>query len=98
MSTQTTKQEVAAQSPAARREVPKLITSKKMILHVNTQMFLRGSDTFFGPSYHIQIDPSIHPKQTPCRPIPVHLKEAFQQEINKVLQAGLLAPVNEATP
>ena len=28
----------------------------------------------------------------------MHLKEAFKQEINKVLQAGVLAPVNEATP
>ena len=51
-----------------------------------------------GPSYHVQIDPSITPKQTPCSPIPVHLKEVLKQEINKMLQAGVLAPVNEATP
>ena len=57
-----------------------------------------GIGTFLGPSYHIQIDPSIPPKQTSCRPISVHLKEAFHQEINKILQAAVLAPVNEATP
>ena len=37
-------------------------------------------------------------QQTPCRPIPVHLKEAFQQEIDKMLNAGVLNPVHEATP
>ena len=91
------KQEVAAQTPAARKEVPKLITSKEMTLHEYPDVF-EGIGTFPGPSYHIQIDPSIPPKETPCRPIPVHLKEAFQQEINKMLQAGVLAPVNEAKP
>ena len=30
--------------------------------------------------------------------IPMHLKEMFQQEINKMLQAGVLVPVYEATP
>ena len=29
--------------------------------------------------------------------MPVHLKETFKQEINKMLQAGVLAPVDEAT-
>ena len=36
--------------------------------------------------------------QTPYRPIPVHLKEAFQQEIEKMLKVGILKPVHEATP
>ena len=49
-------------------------------------------------SYHIKINPSVTPKQKPCCPISVHLKEVFKQEINKMLQAGVLAPVNETTP
>ena len=53
---------------------------------------------FLGPLYHIQIDQSITHKQTPCRPITVHLKEAFQQEFYKILKAGVLNPVYEATP
>ena len=97
VSTQTIMEEVAAQTPAARKEVPKLITSKEMILCQYPHVF-EGFGTFPGPSYNIQIHPSIPPKQTPCRPIPVHLKEMFQQEINKMLQAGVLATVNEATP
>ena len=47
--------------------------------------------------YHIQSDPSITPKQTPCRPISVHLKEALKQEIDKMLKVGILKPVHEAT-
>ena len=38
------------------------------------------------------------PKQTSCWPIPVHLKEAFKKEIGKMLQAGVLKPVNQGTP
>ena len=97
VSTQTTKQEVAAQTLAAKRQVSKLITSKEMILFEYPDVF-EGIGKFPGPAYHIQIDPSIPPKQTPCQPIPIHLKEIFQQEINKMLQAGILASVHEATP
>ena len=92
----TTKQEVAAQTPAARRQVPKLIISKEMILHEYPDVF-EGIGKFPGPDNHIQVDPSTPPKQTPCQPIPVHLNEKFQQEINKMLQEGVLAPVHEAT-
>ena len=58
----------------------------------------QGIGKFPGPDYHIQLDPSIPPKQTPCQPIPIHLKDKFQQEINKMLQVGVLVPVHEATP
>ena len=43
------------------------------------------------------MDPKVTPKQTPCRPIPIHLKDAFQKEINQMLQASVLLPVTEAT-
>ena len=36
--------------------------------------------------------------QPPCHPIPVHLREAFKQEVDKMLQASVLKPVCEATP
>ena len=87
---------MAAQIPAIKRQVSKLITSKEMILHEYLDVF-EGIGKFLGPDYHIQIDPSIPHKQTHCLPIPIHLKETFQQEINKMLQAGVLAPVHEAT-
>ena len=30
--------------------------------------------------------------------MPIHLKESFKKEIDKLLQAGVLKPVTEATP
>ena len=74
-----------------------LVTSKEQILHSYPDVF-EGIGCFPGPQYHIQLDQSITPKQTPCRPILVHLKEAFQQEIDKMLKVGVLKPVHEATP
>ena len=44
------------------------------------------------------MDPNITPKQTPGWPILVHLKEAFKQEIDKMLKAGVLKPVHQVTP
>ena len=57
-----------------------------------------GIGCFPGPPYHIHVDPSITPKQTHCQPVPVHLKEPFKQEIDKMLQAGILKPVHPAKP
>ena len=34
----------------------------------------------------------------PCQLISVHLKEAFKQQIDKMLKVGVLKPVHEATP
>ena len=61
-------------------------------------MFFERIRKFLGPPYTIHLDPCIQPKQTPCRPVPIHLKETFKQEIDKMLQAGELKPVTEATP
>ena len=52
-----------------------------------------GIGRFLGPPYHIQLDPNITPKQTPCCPFPVYLKEAFKQEVDKMLQVGVLKPM-----
>ena len=94
MSAQSTNQAVIVSD--ATQLVPKLVASREQIL----QRYLdvsEGIGCFPGPPYHIHLDESITPKQTPCRPIPVHLKEAFQQEIDKMLKVGVLKPVHEAT-
>ena len=75
----------------------KLIASKEQILGNYADVF-DGIGCFHGPPYHIQVDSSVIPKQTLCPPIPVHLKEAFKKEIDKMLQAGVLKPVHQATP
>ena len=61
-------------------------------------MYFKGLASSQGQINCIQLDPSVPPKQTPCRPLPIHLEAQFQQEINKMLQAGILVPVHEATP
>ena len=57
----------------------------------------KGIGRFPRSPYHIQVDMSITLKQTPCRPVPIHLKEAFKKEIDNMLQAGVIRPVTEAT-
>ena len=74
-----------------------LITTKEQILTRFPDVF-EGIGKFPGRSYEIQLDPKVPPKQTPCRPIPIHLKDAFKQEIDRMLRAGVLKPVQEATP
>ena len=97
MATQRPTHEVAAQTPRQKYAVPKLVTSKEGILHKYPDVF-EVIGRFPSPPYQIQLDPSVTPKQTPCHPFPVHLKEAFKEEVDIILQAGVLKPVHEATP
>ena len=57
-------------------------------------MSLKGLESFQDP--HTPF--SVPPKETPCWPVPIHLKESFKIEIDKMLQAGVLKPVTESTP
>ena len=101
---QIQKCEIAEQTINQQQHVPsttttesKLVTSHDQIMHEFPDVF-EGIGKFPGPPYHIYIDPNVMPKQTPCRPIPLHLKEAFQQEISKMLEARVIIPITEATP
>ena len=94
---QTTHQQDDSQSITPMQTVHKIITSQDQIIHEYPDVFERIAKFPWQP-YHIQADPSVTPKQTPCRTIPIHLKEAFQKEINKMLQAGVLVLITEATP
>ena len=75
---------------------PTLITNQEQILQEYPDVF-EGVGKFPGPPYHIRVDPKVTPKQTPCRPIPIHLKDVFHKELNQMLQAGVLLSVTEAT-
>ena len=77
--------------------VPKLVTSKNQILEAYSDVF-DGIGCFPGAACHIQVNHSVTPKQIPCQPVPVHLKEPFKQDIHKMLQAGMLKPVHQTTP
>ena len=87
-----------AETTQTKKQQPsKLITSKDQIMAQYPDVF-EGIGKFPGPPYTIHLVPSIQPKQTPCRPVPIHLKESFKKEIDKILQAGVLKPLTEATP
>ena len=96
VSAQRPTQEVAAQMPRQKYVVPKLVSSKEHILCEYSDVF-EGIGSFSGLPYHTQIDLSITPKQTLCCPIPVHPKEVFKQEVDKMLQVGVLKPEHGAT-
>ena len=70
--------------PTSQSKIPQEDTLKKIrIMKTKEQIqeqypeLFRGIGQFPGEPYHIHINPSITPKQTPCRPIPVHLKQTF---------------------
>ena len=65
---------------------------------MNTLVSLKGLAAFQLLLIIYGLIQVLPPKQTPCHPIPVHLKEAFRQEVDKILQAGVLKLVHEATP
>ena len=90
-----------ASSSTSRNTIQKLnpsiaINSKEQILSKYLDAF-KGIGKFPGLPYHIQVNLNIMSKQTPCRPVPIHLKEAFKKEIDKMLQASIIKPVKEAT-
>ena len=96
------KQQVASTqtqvTPATKKQpVSKLVTSKEQIM-IQYPDVCEGIGRFPGPPYKINLVPSIQPKQTPCHPIPIYLKESFKKEIDKMLQVDVLKPVTEATP
>ena len=74
-----------------------MITKKEHIIVRFPDVF-EGIGKFPGQPYKMQIDPKISSKQTPCRPVPIHLKDAFKAKIDKMLKVGVLKPVQEATP
>ena len=93
---QIQKQEVIAQTSDQHQgtqitttTVPKLVTTQDQIMHEYPDVF-EGIGKFPGQPYHIHVDPGVTLKQTPCRPIPINLKDTFLKEINKMLQARIL--------
>ena len=74
-----------------------LVTSKDDIIRYFPEI-LEGLGKFPGEPYHINVDPSVPPKHLPARPVPVHQQAAFKQQLDDMIQAGVIVPVTEATP
>ena len=78
-------QQVAAQSKHQaetnqnkQQQSSKLITSKDHIMAQYPDVF-EGIGKCLGPPCTIHLDPSVTPKQTPCWPVPIHLKRASRR-------------------
>ena len=62
------------QAPTMKQHKPhKIITSKDQIMKQYPDVF-DGIGKFLGPLYTIHLNPSIQLKQTPCWPVPIHLR------------------------
>ena len=94
----TAHQAKATVQPKDPQSKPMMIVANKSDIKEYYQDVFEGVSHFPGKPYHIQVDPKVPPKQTPVRPVAVHLKEAFKQELDKMLQAGYIKPVHAATP
>ena len=73
-----------------------LVTSKDDIIKYFPEIL--GLGKFPGEPYHINMDPSVPPKHLPARPVPVHQQAALKQQLDDMIQAGVIVPVTEATP
>ena len=72
------------------------ITSKEQILSKYPDVF-KGIGRFPSLPYHIQVDTNTTPKQTLCRPVLIHLKEAFKKGIDNMLQVSVIRLLTEVT-
>ena len=74
-----------------------LVTSKDDIIKYFPEI-LEGLGKFPGKPYHINVDPSVPPKCLPVRPALVHQQALFQQQLDDMIQAGVIVSVTEAMP
>ncbi|XP_062603216.1 uncharacterized protein K02A2.6-like [Saccostrea cucullata] len=45
----------------------------------------------------LKVDPSIQPKVLPCRKIPIAIQDSVKQEIDRLVDRGILIPITEPT-
>ena len=69
---------------------------KQDILEAYSDVFT-GIGKFPGPPYKFQLKPNVKPARHAPRCIPIHLQEAFHQEIRNLEWLGILEPVKEVT-
>ena len=53
--------------------------------------------TFSAGPYYIHTDPTVPPKHTTPRPVSVHKPDTFVQELNKMLNFGIVVTFDKAT-
>ena len=70
--------------------------SKQGILEVYSDVFT-GIGNFPSAPYKFQLKLNVKPMRHAPRHVPIHLQDAFHQEIRNLEQLGILQPVKEVT-
>ncbi len=73
-----------------------------MSVNTTSDICQEYADVFEGigcldKSYHIEIDPTVKPVIHPPRRVPVTLKDPLKKELDRMVEEGILAPVNDPT-
>ena len=72
------------------------LLTKQAILEVYSDVFTRIGK-FISDSYKFQLKPNVKPMRHAPRHVPIHLQDAFHQEIRNLEQLGILELVKEVT-
>lgn len=70
--------------------------SEKKLLEEFEDCF-QGLGTFDMKPYHITLDPTAEPVIHAPQTVPIHLQDLYKEEINNMVQLGVIVPVNEPT-
>ena len=70
--------------------------TKESILETYSDLFT-GIGTFPTAPYKFTLKPNAKPARHAPRKVPIHLKEAFREEIDNLVELGILEPVNQPT-
>ena len=60
-------------------------------------MFFQGLGKFTGDPYKLRLKPNSTPARHKPRKVPVHLQEAFHEEVKRLVEIDVLEPVYEQT-
>ena len=69
------------------------INDGNFIAHISTDANQLGS---LGET-QLHVDPNVPPRALPCRKLPLALQENVKEELNHLVEAGVLVPVEEPT-
>ena len=69
--------------------------TKDAILETYSDLF-QGIGTFPGDPYKFNLKKDAKPARHAPRKVPIHLKEAFREEIDNLVEQGILEPVDSA--
>ena len=90
-------------NPRVRKQT-QLDASNQAIIHTKVDLmsvfpnYFTGLGEFQAKPYYIEVDPSVPPKETSCRPVPIHWQAAFKKQLAEMQTAGINKPIANATP